>query len=295
MRVTEALVYGRMGRNNTTARMRLDKATQPLMTGYAIDRPSDDPLLANRIEEAKRGMRRSTMFRKNIDRTRVYYQHVETTVGAVTDHLSELQGIAISMVNGALGANDKVTIANQVGSILESMRALANTQYDGRYIFSGRLENTPAFDATDTYQGDAVGRTVTIADSYAIQSDLNGLEVFGDPAAGDPSAFQAAADLQAALLANDNTATLAALDDLKTAHQNATLAWSGIGYRLDELQRFDDAAVDHHIGYEVRESELVGADYAQAASEMQFAETVYQASLATSSKLMDILKMEARL
>ena len=295
MRVTEALIYGRMGRNNTIARARLEKSSQPLMTGHAIERPSEDPLLANRIEQSKRGKRRASMFQNNIERTRVYYQHIETAVGGVVEDLSELQSIAISMVNGAMNADNKAMVAVQVESILESMRALSNTKFDGRYVFSGRLENTPPYDATDTYQGDPIGRTVPIADGYAIQADLSGLEVFGDPGTGDPTAFQAASNLQAALLANDNTQVLAALAELKTAHQNATLAWSGVGFRLDELQRFDGVANDQEMEYQAQESKLIGADYAKAASDMQFAETVYQASLATSSKLMDILKLEARL
>ena len=58
MRVTEALMYGRMGRSNTMARYRLERASQPLMSGHAIERPSEDPLLANRVEQAKRGARR---------------------------------------------------------------------------------------------------------------------------------------------------------------------------------------------------------------------------------------------
>jgi len=265
------------------------------MTGHAIERPSEDPLLANRIEQSKRGKRRASMFQNNIERTRVYYQHIETAVGGVVEDLSELQSIAISMVNGAMNADNKAMVAVQVESILESMRALSNTKFDGRYVFSGRLENTPPYDATDTYQGDPIGRTVPIADGYAIQADLSGLEVFGDPGTGDPTAFQAASNLQAALLANDNTQVLAALAELKTAHQNATLAWSGEGFRLDELQRFDGVANDQEMEYQAQESKLIGADYAKAASDMQFAETVYQASLATSSKLMDILKLEARL
>lgn len=265
------------------------------MSGHAIERPSEDPLLANRVEQAKRGARRSVKYQSNIDRTRVYYQNVETAVSGVVDNLSELNTLAISMVNGGLNASNKVTAAAQVNSLLESLRAAAETKHDGKYIFSGRLETTPPYDATDTYQGDAVGRTVPISDGYAIEADMSGLEVFGDPATGNPTAFQAAKNLEAALLANDNNLIVAAMAEIKAAHEHATLAWSEVGFRLDEMQRFEDIANDRKTTYQVQEAELIGADYAQAASEMQFAETVYQATLAASSKLMDILKMEARL
>ena len=295
MRVTEALLYGRMGRNNTLSRQRLDKTSLPLMTGRAIDRPSEDPLRAARIEQAGRGLRRTDMHQGNIDRVRVYYQSVEATVGTVVEQLSELQAIAVSMVNGGLNPNNLAATAAQVASIADSMLSVANSKYSGKHVFSGRLENTPAYDAAGNYQGDAVGRTVSVTDGYAIQSDLSGLEVFGDPGAGEVTAFQAAQNLEAGLLANDNNMILAALDELNAAHTKATGAWSTIGFRMDELQHYEQVAGDQALNYEIQESQLVGTDYAKAASEMQFAETVYQASLATSSKLMDVLKMEARL
>ena len=295
MRVTEALVYNRMGRNNTLSRQRLDKTSLQLMTGRSIERPSDDPLLASRIEQANRGMRRTDRFRENIAQTDTHYRNVESTVATVVDQLSELSELAISMVSGAMNADNKSYAAEQVTNILQSMRALGNMKYDGKYIFSGRLETTPAYDDLGNYQGDAIGRTTEVTDGYSIQADMSGLEVFGDPGAGATTAFQAAENLRTGLLANDNTQILAALEELQAAHKTATGAWSVIGYRLSELQQYDGINDDQKINYAEQEADLVGADYAKAASEMQFAETVYQASLATSSRLMEILKMEARL
>ena len=294
MRVTESLIYSRMSQNNNGAKLRLDKATLPLMTGLKHTRPSEDPMHAQRVERARRGAAEADRVRENIAKVEGYYQLLDTTLGDVTDTINELSTLAIQMANDSMTASERDLAATQVGQLLDYLHTMSNSRFDGRYLFSGRLEATPAYDDTFTYQGDGLERTTLLGDTATVELDVLGPSVFGDPGAGEVTVFQAALDLQNALIANDSTAISNSIAGLTEVHERVVAARSNAGMVLNDLMNFDSYFDDQAFAYRTAEADLVSADIAEAASELSFAEHVYEASLTTSRRINEMLAVELR-
>jgi flagellin-like hook-associated protein FlgL len=109
------------------------------------------------------------------------------------------------------------------------------------------------------------------------------------------SAFQAAQDLQAALLANDVTAITAAMESLNASFEQSVKARAKVGHVLADLSSVQSAHADTKTAVDIALAELVGVDIAAAASETAFAESVLQTALDTASQLVRAMKVDGQL
>lgn len=294
MRVTDGQLFQRISTATRKSRVALQDVSEPLMNGQSIARPSEDPLKAHRIERARRAERRATQFDSNISRTQVYHQVVETSAVQVVDILGEMQTLSIMMANGHIDPGTRQAAAVQVDHMMDGLRSIGNAKHDGRYIFAGRTQNNPAYDANNQFVGDPIGRTVQIDDGQSITADVSGLTVFGDPADG-PTAFDVAQAFKEALESNDNAAIQQSISALKDAHTRSTLALTHVGFVLQELSSAKSFQEDKHFQAEVRESQLSSADIAKAASDLALAENVYEASLSIARRLTQTLRSDTQL
>ncbi len=292
MRVSEASIYNRISRQTRTARNRLANASEPLMTGQKINRPSDDPQQANRIAGNQRTQSELELFRGNISRLNLYHQVVETSVTQVVEDLSDLSTLAMSMANDTMDADARKLASEEVSALIDSMKGLANAKFNGRHIFAGRKQDQPPYDAAGTFVGDATGRVVAVGENMEVKGDLTGPTVFGQPGS---SAFEAAEELKAALLANDGDAIAAAMTKIDAAHKTATSALVRVGYAMNHLHNVDVHHEETLFTHKIQRASLEEVDISKAASEMAFAEHVYQTAIQTASQLNRILDMETKL
>ena len=118
--------------------------------------------------------------------------------------------------------------------------------------------------------------------------------LFGDPADG-PTAFDVALAFKEALESGDNSAIQESISALKDAHERSTLALTQIGFVLKDLSAAQSFEEDKQYQAQILESQLSSADIAKAASELAFAENVYEASLSTARRLTQTLRSETQL
>ena len=289
MRITETLVYSRLRRETGQAQARYDAATLPLMTGQNATRPSEDPSLAAEMAHLDRGMHRSEQWQKAIDRLDSYYGVVESHVQSAVDLLGAMETRAIQMKNDSYSATDRLHAAQEVKEALGTLTALSSARQDGRYVFSGRAESSPPYDAAGAYQGDPTGRVVPISDGVTIAGDMLATDVFGE-SSGTVSAFRALKQFQEALEKNDGPAIDAAILALHDARELATRAWTRVGSLRSELSQVESFHGDQHAAYETRKSHIGTVDFASAATQLRSAEDVYSASVAVSQRVADAIQ-----
>lgn len=291
MRVTESLIFKRITTDHAKARQRLDQVSRQLMTGQKMERPSDDPLATQRLARNQRELASTERFKNNIGRAETYHQIVDTTIGSVVGVLEEMTVVAIQMANDSQDASARKAAAASVTQLLDQLEALANSKHDGRYLFAGRTQDKPAY-VDGVFQGDPVGRKIPIGDGVEIAGDTPGPGIFG---AAGLNAFAAAKDLIAALNADDGDAIAVALDSLNASHETAVGAHTKVGHTLSELSAMELVHDDKKFIYEKQQANLLGVDVAKAASELAFAETVYQSSIDTARQIVRMLNLETQL
>ncbi|MFZ0302599.1 MAG: flagellar hook-associated protein FlgL, partial [Terracidiphilus sp.] len=96
-------------------------------------------------------------------------QVADSALGSVVSELTQAVSLATSANNGTMSASDVKSIGSQIAGILGEVQSLANTSYQGQYIFAGGQTGSAPFSTS------AVGSPAVT--SYAGDEDVNYLEL----------------------------------------------------------------------------------------------------------------------
>ena len=103
----------------------------------------------------------------------------------MVSELNQAISLAISANNGTKNASDVKAIANQLAGILGEVESLANSSYQGQYIFAGGATTTLPFSTSTTtspgvttYAGDGDVNYLETPNGQKIQLNLPGDQIF---------------------------------------------------------------------------------------------------------------------
>jgi flagellar hook-associated protein 3 FlgL len=216
-------------------------------------------------------------------------QVTDSTLGEVVTQLTSAISLATQGANGTLNTADLQSIGNEVSGIRDTVLSLANTSYQGNYIFSGSQGSVRPFSlnssgslTTVSYAGDSATQSVVTPGGQSLQVNLPGSDVFTNPN-GDvlDSLNQLVTDLQngaGAAVATDATNLSAAL---ATVNQQRTT----IDTSLAQLNETSSYAQTQATQVQAEQSNLLSADTAAVASSLQSAEVQHQALISVVSTL----------
>ena len=190
MRITNNMMIDRSLRDINANLNRLDKTQRDISTGKRIHRPSDDPTAMARALVLRNNLAQNEQYKKNVEYAEGHLAVTDSTLGQVTDALQRLRQLAVQASSGHLRDEDKGAIATEVDQIREELRALGNTQFNGRYIFGGIKTDQVVFpsDPPGWPEGSGVqlgpndrGRlSMEVAPKITLDYSVTGVEVFGD-------------------------------------------------------------------------------------------------------------------
>jgi flagellar hook-associated protein 3 FlgL len=216
-------------------------------------------------------------------------QVTSTTLSQVVSEVTSAISLATEGANGVLNSADLASSALQAAAIRDNVLSLANTSYQGNYIFSGTQGNTQPFTldttttpATATYQGDAVTNTVQTPAGQIIQVNLPGSAVFSATGTDLLGALnQLVTDLQS----GDHTAVGTDAAALTAALGNVNSQQSVIDTSLKQLTDNSSYAQTQAAALEAQQTTLLQADPATVATSLQTAEVQHQALISVVSSL----------
>jgi len=112
-------------------------------------------------------------------------QVTDSALGSVVTQLNQAVSLADQANNGTLNASDLKAISNQLAGVRDEVLSLANTDYQGQYIFGGSQTGTTPFTldsstspATVTYNGDSDVNSLQSPTGQSIQLNLPGNQIF---------------------------------------------------------------------------------------------------------------------
>ena len=218
-------------------------------------------------------------------------QVVDSTLAEVVKQVTSAISLAVQGNSGVLNASNASTVAQQLSGIRDQVLSLANTSYQGQYVFAGSRGsvqpftlNTASSPATASYAGDSNLQYVDTPSGQQIQVNLPGSSVFGSGSSGVLGALsQLVADFSSgtpvsATVTADTAALTGALSQVSS--QRATLDSS-----MSRLQSTSSYFQTQESELTVTQSNLLAADPASVASQLSSAETQHQALLSVMSTL----------
>lgn len=264
-------------------------ALQQVASGKSVTIPSDNPvasaeMVQNSIESAQ-----VDQYTQNVTSLQGAVQSAGSVLSSVVSSLNQAISLGTEGANGTTNSSNLQAIASQVQSILKSVVSLANTAYQGSYLFGGTANSSTPYTADPTsssgytYNGSNNVNSVAVGDQASMQVGLPGSQIFSN---SSTNVLQSLSSLVSALQSGNSsniaTATTSVTDALNYVSQQQTFytnAESQLNSRETYLQQ-------ETVNLTSQATSLVGVDMAKAATNLSTAETDNNAALAALAKVL---------
>jgi flagellar hook-associated protein 3 FlgL len=261
-----------------------------LSSGLRVTSLSDDPVAAGQASLLGSAISQDDTFVQTAATTQSLMQVSDSALGSVVTQLTSALSLAVEGSNGTENATDLQANAQQLTGIRDEILSLANTSYDGTYVFAGSKGNTAPYTldtstspATATYNGDTNVGSVTTPSGQQIQTGLAGSAIFSATGA---DVFQALnniiADFSSGTASSSATADTAAL---KTALSNVSQQRSTLDSGISRLQSASTYAQTDATQKTATQGSLVSVDTATVATQLSAVETQRTALMSVMATL----------
>jgi flagellar hook-associated protein 3 FlgL len=257
-----------------------EQLTAELSSGVAITSLSQNPtssgqnvLLLNQIQQ-------DDSFTQSSNLVTGQLQVADSSLGSVVSQLTQAISLATSANNGTMNASDVKSIGNQISGILNEVQSLANTSYQGQYIFAGGQTSASPFTtsnatspATTTYNGDQDVNYLETPNGQKIQLNVPGSQIFSG--SGANSVFGALNNLVADF-ASGTVNTAQAVSDtaaLGTAMNYVSQQRVTIDNSITQLTAASDAVTSDQTQLTSAQTNLMQADVATVSTQLSLSET----------------------
>ena len=137
MRVTnKMLTSSLMGNVNNNLNL-MQKYENQLSSKVKVDKISDDPVAAAKILKARSELKSQQQYSSNMLYTGGWLRSIDDALADVSDVFVRARTIAVSGSNGATSVESSKALGVEVNSIIDELVHIANTDYNGSYIFAG--------------------------------------------------------------------------------------------------------------------------------------------------------------
>jgi flagellar hook-associated protein 3 FlgL len=256
--------------------------TSELSSGLRVSSLSDDPVAAGQSSLLNSSISQDDTFVQTASTTQSLMQVADSTLSSVVTQLTSALSLAVSGNSGTASASDLTSLSQQLSSVRDQVVSLANTSYQGVYIFAGSKGSVRPFTVdtstsptTTTYSGDSQASNVTTENGQLLQTTLAGSAVFMAPGADVMTALNnLVADFASGTVSSTSSTDIGVL---QTALGNVSQQQTVLGSSLDRLESASTYAQIDATNRTAEVSSLVSANPATVATQLSSAETQNQA------------------
>jgi flagellar hook-associated protein 3 FlgL len=272
--------------NNST--LSEQQLTSELSSGLRVSSLSDDPVAAGEASLLSSSISQDDSFVQTAATTQSLLQVTDSALSSVVTQLTSALSAAVGGNSGTDSSSDLTTLSQQLSSIRDQVVSLANTSYQGTYIFAGSQGNVQPYTvdsstspATTTYNGDSQVGSVTTENGQQLQTTLAGSAVFSSPGADVMTAL----NNLVADFASGSVSSTASTDIgvLQAALGNVAQQQAILGSSLARLESASTYAQTDATNLTAAATTLVSADPATVATQLSSAETQNQALMSVIS------------
>src|SRR5271157_2882272 len=156
-----------------------------LSSGVSITSLSQNPVASGENVLLLNQIQQDDSFTQSSNMVTGQLQVADSALGSVVSQLTSAISLATSANNGTMNSTNVKSISNQISGILNEVQSLANTNYQGQYIFGGGQTSTTPFPtstgispAVTTYQGDDNVNYLHSPNGQKIQLNVPGDSIF---------------------------------------------------------------------------------------------------------------------
>jgi chemotaxis protein methyltransferase CheR len=218
----------------------------------------------------------------------IYFEVADSALGNVVQALTRALTLGTQGANGTLSAENRQAIAGEVQGLLNQTVSLANTTYQGAYLFGGTAVNAQPFTldpATNTvaYHGNSASTSVDLSRGNSITANLPGDKIFLNPGGSVMGALQ---DLYTSLTTGTNIP--AAVTEVNGALSQVSLQRVFYGNALNQINLSEAFLGQEKVNLSQQENGLAGADMAEVATNFAQAQVANQSTLTATARVLSL-------
>src|ERR1700751_2707089 len=204
----------------------ITRTNREVSSGLRVQNLSDDPNSVSVILQLNAQIATNEQVKMNLAAAKTETNTAETAINTATQLMDTASSIAAKGSTTGSSVN-RPQLALQVQDLITEMQQLTNTNVQGRFIFSGNLDQTAPYGSINlatpngmgSYQGGTSTRSVIDPYGVSIQIATTAQQIFDGGPGGTPSTsvLQALTELYTALNNNDPAATATAAAHVKSA------------------------------------------------------------------------------
>lgn len=289
LRVTPGMMNLQMMRNINSNLSRMDKNQNILSTGMKLNKPSDDPVGITYSLRYRSDLSINEQYQKNADTALSWLEYTDTVLNQINDITQRANELLVQGVNGTNPQESVDAVNVEIKQIYEQLVTLGNSKFNEKHIFNGQLTDIPPYDALNapTQGTDNMGITYKFTEGAALSINVVGEDVFGKSTDQD-NLFAVLNRIQSALTLGQKNVASAEIDLLNSRLTKINEVRSEIGAKTNRVELISSRLSDLEMNLTSMQSKTEDADYAETIMKLKQGESVYQASLATSAKIMQI-------
>ena len=265
MRVTQQMLHQNSVRNMNQNLSRFEKTNSQVSTGKMIERPSDNPNGVSKAMSMKSTIAANEQYARNTDEAKLWLDETDQTISSMTSVMHRVRELAVQGSTGTTTDSDRGVIASELEQLTAQMSQFAEAKVNGQSLFGA-------------------DKNFSIGDGFSIKANASSAEVLGDTLA-------VLENLTAAVRAG----TGIDIDAIDGGMERMLGVQADIGARTNRVEATENRLKDHTFELKTSVSKIEDVDYAEAIIRLKSEESIYQASLSASSKiiqqsLMDFLR-----
>lgn len=296
MRITNKTLATNFLNNLNRNLAQMSKYQNQLSSGKVVTKSSDDPILVSKIMDLRNNIGMNIQFNSNISDTIGWVETQDGALNGATEILQRVRELIVYGANGTLSGSDRTAIKDEVVQNVEGLRDVLNTNFDGRYIFAGQNTKSIPFTFTEAEglsynstpdSGNDKNITREIGQGINVELITSSSEIVGNDADGLGTLLKNVID---ALKSTDSTELeklsgeyLGKLDEKLESMLSLRSRIGAINNRLEASKSRNEA---ENLNLNTLLSQREDIDIAEKYMEYNVMSTVYQASLAAGSKIL---------
>ncbi len=276
MRVDPNFVLGLVSAVNQTSANQ-QTYTNELSTGVTVNSLSDNPAAAFFYYIVSSEIYTNDSFVQSAATLGGQMQVTDTALASVVTQLTSAITLATAGNNGTLNPSNVIAISNQLAGIRDEVLSLANSSYQGQYLFSGSQTQTQPFSLGAgspppvIYSGDSTVVSTLTPNGQSLQTNLPGNQLFGSGSTGVIAALNNiindfASGTPSGSSVSDATA-------LNSALQNVSQQRVILDNSLNRLQASSTYAQSETAQLQAAQNAVIQANPTQLATELSQATT----------------------
>ncbi|WP_341279877.1 flagellar hook-associated protein FlgL [Paenibacillus sp. FSL H8-0537] len=295
LRITQGMMHAQLTRNISKNLNKMADIQNQSSTGMKLHKASDNPVGITYSLRYRTELGSNDQYEKNTDQALSWLDYTDSVINQAGDVLQRVKELATQAANGTNPQEALDAIKSEIVELKTQLVDIANSKFNGKYIFNGEKFNEVPFDTsaagfdaknivTDTESVEyALGANVTVGIS------LTGNSVFGDadPAGTGNNVFSVLDRLMTAMTPPTTSydAISNEIPSIETSMDRMLNARAAVGAKVNRVELMQNRIADFKLSLTDMQSKVEDADLEQVLIDSTTAQNIYEASLSVGAKV----------